>query len=105
MTESELPQLSLSKCFAVFDKAKMGNGVVAELAGVSRMSVYLWRRGGRKPLSFLHDAVSTLAYVVFAALKAGKLPLPKSAQIEQYRAVLDPIRAAGPDTWINHTTK
>lgn len=66
-----LPLLSIARCFAVFDKAKLGDTMLAELTGLSRMSFYLWRRG-RKPNKLAIEVVSTLAYRVLANLKAGR---------------------------------
>lgn len=101
-----LPLLTLEQCLAVFGKAKIGFSRLALLAGVSRMSVYLWRRG-RTPHAFAQDRVSTLAYKALVGVRSKVLPLPARCKFEQLQATLDGIDLAGmtaeqllPQTWI-----
>jgi DNA-binding XRE family transcriptional regulator len=91
--KAALPIIPLDKCLAVFERAKIGQGQAAALIGVSRMSLYLWRKG-RKPHSFVHERVSTLAHAVVQAIKAQRLPLGKNATIEQLHAAIYPTETA-----------
>jgi hypothetical protein len=111
-----LPLLSMTQCLAVFNKAGITFNRLATLSGYSRMAVYLWRKGDRKPLSHALDRVSTLAYKALGCLRAKTLPVPpglreSAVRLERTRAALDAINLTGtpaedllPASWLKKST-
>lgn len=85
-----LPLLTFEQCMAVFRLAKISFNMLATLLGLSRQSVYLWRKG-RNPHELNLDRVSTLAYRALACLRDRTLPQGKRAKIASVQAALDAI--------------
>jgi hypothetical protein len=85
-----LPLLTFEQCMAVFKLAKISFNMLSALLGLSRQSVYLWRKG-RSPHELNLDRVSTLAYRALACLRDRTLPQGKRAKIEVVRGALDAI--------------
>lgn len=83
-----LPILTIPQCLAAFDLAGIESGKLHTLIGVSRMTVYKWRTRGTTPYSHTLQAVSTLAYKALRAVKAGLLPPPPHAELEEVQKVL-----------------
>lgn len=85
-----LPLLTFEQCMAVFKLAKISFNMLSALLGLSRQSVYLWRKG-RNPHELNLDRVSTLAYRALACLRDRTLPQGKRAKITAVQAALDAI--------------
>lgn len=104
-----LPVLSFEQCMAVFTLAKISFNMLSTLLGLSRQSVYLWRKG-RNPHSLNLDRVSTLAYKALACIRDKTLPKGKRAKLEVVQAALDAVNLADrkaedllPRNWIKAT--
>lgn len=85
-----LPLLTFEQCMAIFKLAKISFNMLSNLLGLSRQSVYLWRKG-RNPHELNHDRVSTLAYKALACVRDKTLPQGARAKLSVIQGALDAI--------------
>lgn len=85
-----LPLLSFEQSMSVFKLAGISFNMLSSLLGISRQSVYLWRRG-RNPQPLAAERVSTLAYRALACLRDKTLPMGKRPKIAAVQAALEAV--------------
>lgn len=90
----QLPLLTVEQCLAVFALAGISFYRLAVLTGISRQSIYLWRRG-RAPLSHTLERVNTLAWKALVGLKDKRLPLPSRQSLARSLQIFEDISLVG----------
>lgn len=78
----------------VFRRGKLKTQEVADLLGVSRVTVSKWKNGHTQPHPLVADRVKKFIYAVAVCIKDGNLPLSEDVGRDERHTKLQQLLAA-----------